>query len=816
MSKKQKGGTSVDENLCGLSSQEAEALLAAGEGNTDTLPPTKSVKAIFRDNLLTPFNLLNLALAILVILAGSWKNALFMGVILSNVVIGTVQELRAKAVIDKLSLIAAPHAKVVRDGRERFLALEELVRGDLVKLGPGDQVGADCVVAQGLCQMDESLLTGESEPVERGVGETLFSGSYLVSGHCLARVIHVGGENYAAKITAGAKYIKRPRSEIMDCVNRIIRYVGYALGPVGLALFVKQCFFTGHSLSQAVVATVAALVGMIPEGLVLLTSMVLAVSVVRLSGRGALAQELHSVEMLARVDTLCLDKTGTLTTGEFSVAQVVLAEGFDLERVKAGLAALLAATGDENPTGRALRAYAGAAPDWEIQNAAPFRSARKWSGGSFDNGECWVMGAAEMLFPQGLGPLEERRLELAQRGLRVVALGWAEGGLTDAGDLPEGLVPVGLVALSDTLRPSAAETLEYFRQQGVELKIISGDDPRTVADLARQAGFYAKGLGECDAQGSVEDLGERDARQSVEGLWIDASTLQDEAATKGAAEEYAIFGRVTPQQKLWLVQALQAGGHTVAMTGDGVNDVLALRESDCGVAMAAGSEAARNVSQIVLMDSDFSAMPAIVDEGRRAINNLQRSAALFLTKTCFSVILAVCFLFLPVGYPFQPIQLTLISALTIGAPSFLLALEPNFQRVQGRFRDNVFSRALPGGVAMATDVLWCVALMGAFSMTAGELSTVCVLLVGFAGLVNLAFVSAPLNRRRGLLLGLMTAGFCLGVWLWPGLFALAIPLPARLWTLVGALAAWTVAVQALLQRLAQRRRNRAQKNSGGQ
>ncbi len=778
-----------EEPLLGLTSQEAQARMAAGEGNADTLPPTKSVGAILRDNLVTPFNILNLALAVLVMVAGSWKNTLFLGVIFWNAVIGTVQELRAKAVVDKLSLIAAPHAKVIRDGQERFLALEELVRGDVVKLGPGDQVGADCVILRGACRMDESLLTGESDPVERGVGETLLSGSYLFSGHCLAQVVHVGAENYAAQITAEAKYIKRPSSEIMDCVNRIIKYVGFVLGPVGAALFIRQCFFTDSTWREAVVSTVAAMVGMIPEGLVLLTSVVLAVSVVRLSRRGALAQDLHSVEMLARVDTLCLDKTGTLTTGEFTVTALTPAAGFDEARVKAGLAALLCATGDENPTGRALAAYAGQPPDWSVKNAAPFQSDRKWSGGSFENGETWVMGAAERLFPQGLGELEEQRLALSAQGLRVVALGYAKGELGPEETLPEDLAPAGFVALSDKLRPSAAEMLSYFRDQGVELKIISGDDPRTVANLARQAHFYAEG--------------------DSEGLWVDASTLPDEAATKAAAEKYAIFGRVTPKQKLWLVQALKSAGHTVAMTGDGVNDVLALRESDCGVAMAAGSEAARNVSQIVLMGSDFSAMPAVVAEGRRAINNLQRSSALFLTKTCFSVILAVCFLFLAVGYPFQPIQLTLISALTIGAPSFLLALEPNKERIRGRFQDNVFSRALPGGIAMATSVLWCVALMGTLGMSDAELSTLCVLLVGFGGLVNLYFVSAPLDLPRGLLLGAMTAGFCLGAWLLGDLFSLSLPLDGRLWPVLGGLMAWSVAVQALLQHWGRHRRKKA-------
>lgn len=762
----------------GLTTAEAQRRRWAGEGNVHALPPTRSVGQILRANLLTPFNLLNLVLAALVLAVGSWKNVLFLGVIISNAVIGIFQELRAKAAVDKLSLIAAPHANTLRDGELVPLPLEELVRFDVISLAAGDQVGADCVILEGQCLMDESLLTGESEPVERQVGDTLLSGSFLVAGRCLAQVIHVGAENYAARITAGAKRFKPRKSEIMDTIDRIIRAIGFLLIPVGLALFVKQCFFSGHPPQLAVVSTVAALVGMIPEGLVLLTSVVMAVSAIRLAGRGALAQELYCVENLARVDVLCLDKTGTLTTGELTAVELLPAPGFDPDRLRAALAALLAATGDQNPTARALADYAGPGPDWAVKNAAPFRSDRKWSGGSFENGETWCLGAAEFLFPQGLGPLEEAARDNARLGLRVVALAFGKDQLGE--DLPGDLVPAGLVLLRDTLRPSAAETLRYFQAQGVALKLLSGDDPRTVAALARQAGFSAE-------------------------AWVDAATLDGEDATRAAAGDCNLFGRVTPEQKLWLIQEWKARGHTVAMVGDGVNDVLALRESDCAVAMASGSQAARNVSQVVLMDSDFSVMPAIVAEGRRAINNLQRSAALFLTKTGFSVLTALCFLFLSVLYPFQPIQLTLISVLTIGVPSFLLALEPNFDRVRGHFGRNVLECALPGALSMATVVLLCVALSIPFPMERAQFSTLCVLLVGFAGLINLTFVARPLNVRRGLLVAAMAAGFCLGAWGLRDLLSLALPLPPRLWLLAAALMVWTVLVQVLLRRLMEQR-----------
>lgn len=757
----------------GLTTAEAQRLRQSGQGNVHALPPTRSVGDILRANLFTPFNLLNVVLAALVLAVGSWKNALFMGVIFCNTVIGIVQELRSKAAVDKLSLIAAPRAKVLRDGVAVELPLEELVRGDVMELSAGDQVGADCTLLEGWCQMDESLLTGESEPVERGVGDTLLSGSFLRAGRCLAQVVHVGAENYAAQITAGAKRHKPRNSQIMDAIDRVIRVIGFLLIPVGLALFVKQWFFTSHPPQLAVVSTVAALVGMIPEGLVLLTSVVLAVSVIRLAARGALARELYCVETLARVDVLCLDKTGTLTTGELTVTQFLPAGGFEEEHLKGALAALLSATGDQNPTARALAAWAGDGARLGIQEAAPFRSERKWSGVVLDPGETWVLGAAQLLFPQGLGELETAAKDRSEHGLRVVALARGRGGLAEG--LPQDLAPMGLFILADTLRPSAAETLRYFQEQGVALRLLSGDDPRTVSSLARQAGF------------------------SATEQWIDASTLQDEAATKAAAERYTVFGRVTPQQKQWLIQAWQDQGHTVAMVGDGVNDVLALRQSDCAVAMAAGSQAARNVSQLVLTDSDFASLPPIVAEGRRAINNLQRSAALFLTKTCFSVLTALAFLFLAAGYPFQPIQLTLISVLTIGLPSFLLALEPNFTRVRGRFGANILAQALPGGVSMATAVLWCVALAGRFAADSAQLSTLCVVLVGFGGLLNLAFVARPLTLRRGALVAAMSAGFCLGAWFLRDLFSLALPLEGWMWPLAAGLMVWTAAVQTGLR-----------------
>lgn len=769
----------------GLTSQEAKARREAGAGNVQATPKSKSVGDIFRGNLLTPANVLNAFLAVLVALAGSWKNLLFMGVILCNIVIGIVQELRAKAVIDRLTVVAAPSARTLRDGKWVELPLEELVRGDIVRYAAGDQVGADSVVVEGACRMNEALLTGESDAVERTVGQQLLSGSFVASGHCVARVEHVGAENYAARVTAGGKAWKRPESEIMATIDRIIHVMAAVILPVGVALFVKQWFFVHATPKEAVVRTVAALVGMIPEGLILLTGVVLAVGVVRLAARGALCQELASMEMLARVDTLCLDKTGTLTTGELAVETLTAAGEMDMKRLRQGILGILNAAGDENPTAAALRTYLGgekaeAETEKKTLRGIPFRSEVKWSGCRTARGESWVLGAAEYVFPRGWS-LAETAAAYAAQGLRVLCVGVSGEDFGPADALPRDLRPAGLVVLSDTLRPGAGETVEYFKDQGVALKLISGDDPRTVAALAARVGI---------------DGAER---------YVDASALETEEATRAAAEEYTVFGRVSPEQKLWLIQSLKANGHMVAMTGDGVNDVLALKESHCSIAMAAGSEAARNVSQVVLMDSDFSVMPRIVDEGRRAINNLQRSSALFLTKTGFSTMIAICFLFLTVGYPFEPIQLSLISTMTIGIPSFLLALEPNLERVQGRFRDNVFRRAAPGAVAMASVVLWCVAILNWHRFDAAQFSTLCVLLVGFGGLVNLYFVSRPLNRWRLALLVAMTAGFYLEAWVLADWFSLVMPKGA-MWAILPALMVWVTGVEVLLQRLMARKK----------
>ena len=762
----------------GLTPEQVLERTAKGLSNGKEEITTKTVPQILRDNIVTPFNLLNLILAVLVLLTGSWKNCLFMGVIVCNILIGTVQEIRAKRIIDRLSLIAAPKAHVLRGGHTVEIPLSELVLDDLMVLSAGSQVCADAEVVEGSCEVNESLLTGESDPVLKKTGDQLLSGSFVVSGRCKAQAVRVGAESYAAKITRSAKYLKRPDSEIMSGINKLIRYIGLTLIPVGAALFIKAVFFSGDDVSAAVVGTVAALIGMIPEGLVLLISVILAVSVIRLSRRGALVQELFSIEMLSRVDVLCLDKTGTITQGAMQVDQVVPLGAESVETLRAAAAAVVAATGDENPTAAAVGELCPES-GWHAAAVVPFSSARKWSGASFPHRGTWVLGAGEFVLGADYAAILPRCREAAERGERVLVLAVSEEPFSLQDGLPPGLRAAGLLFLSDKIRPGAQETLAYFTSQGVELKVISGDDPVTVSSVARGVGLPGA---------------ER---------WVDAATLKSGEDIRAAAGRYAVFGRVTPAQKLSLVKALKEAGHTVAMTGDGVNDVMALRESDCSVAMAAGSDAARNVSQIVLMDSDFSAMPHIVAEGRRSINNLQRSASLFLTKTTFSTILAICFMFLTASYPFQPIQLTLISTLTIGIPSFFLALEPNRERLRGRFLVNVMERALPGGITMASNVLLLTALSPWLGFSPAQFSTLSVLLTGYTGLLNLWRISRPFDCWRMILFLVVSAGFAGGYLLLPKFFSLTRLTGPMALTLL-ALAIWAAALMALLPRVVER------------
>lgn len=744
--------TRMDEvsHTSGLTAEQVESRRQQGLVNGTDEIATKTIGQIIRNNLITPFNILNAVLAGLILMVGSYKNLLFMGVIISNILIGTFQEIKSKKTIDKLKLIAAPKAHVLRNGTKTELAVSDLVMDDIMLFASGNQVCADCVVIAGECEVDESLITGESDLIVKKAGDHLLSGSFVGSGSCSAQVEHVGKDNYASKITASAKYLKKPNSEIMTWINRIIKWIGFAIIPIGLALFYKQIFISNQEFNRAIVSTVAALIGMIPEGLVLLTSVVLAVSVIRLAQHKALVQELYSIETLARVDTLCLDKTGTITEGTMQVDAIVPLCDISKGEVEDALAALMNALSDENATSGAIRALGLQPPQWECIHSVPFSSARKWSGASFRDTGSFLIGAGEFVLKEKFEPIREQVEKYSEQGQRVLLLAHCAGTL-DGHNIPDDISPLALVLLSDKIRENANKTLQYFYDQGVDIKVISGDNAITVANIAKKAGLS-----------NAEN-------------YVDATTLKDYEDIKAAAEKYAVFGRVTPQQKFDLIRALKEQKHTVAMTGDGVNDVLALKESDCSIAMASGSDASKTVSQVVLLDSNFASMPRIVNEGRRSINNLQRSASLFLVKAIFSAIIAVLFIFWSLDYPFQPIQFTLINAVTIGIPSFILALEPNKDRIQGSFILNIIQKSLPGALTMSLNIVLLIAISTFLNFTPEQISTLAVIVTGFTGLLILFKVCIPFRLKNIILFTCMVTIFVVALIFFQPFFAI-VPL----------------------------------------
>ncbi len=718
----------------GLSNQQVESRVREGLNNGDSGVKTKTEREIIRENVFTFFNILNFILAAAVILVGSPRNALFLGVIFSNIVIGSFQGIRAKRTIDKLSLISSPKAKVLRGGQQKTIQVADLVLDDVMLLAAGNQVCSDAVVLDGSCEVNESLITGESDPVVKAVGDSLLSGSFIVSGNCAAQVEHVGADNYANRIAGDAKALKKRTSEIMDSIDWIVKIIGFAIVPIGALLFWKQFFILHDTFQNSVVSTTAAVVGMIPEGLVLLISLAFAVSVVKLSAKKTLVQDMYCIETLARVDVLCLDKTGTITEGSMQVDAFVPLEGFSQEDMTAPLTGLIHALADDNPTFNALKEHLTGPTDWRAAETVPFSSARKWSGAFFPGKGLYVMGAGEFVLHEKFDSIREKVEGYAAQGQRVLVLAHSQQNFSGT-ELPTDLETLGLVLISDKIRREAPRTLRYFADQGVELKVISGDNAVTVSNIARKAGL---------------ENADR---------YVDASTLETDTDIQDAVRNYTVFGRVTPQQKLAFVKALKAQGHTVAMTGDGVNDVLALKEADCSIAMASGSDAARTVSNLVLLDSNFASMPLVVQEGRRSINNLQRSSSLFLVKTIFSALIGVLFIFLNYSYPFEPIQQTLISSLTIGVPSFILALEPNHDRLRGRFITNVFRLCLPAALTMTVNIIALCALSGPLGLSGPEMSTLAMIVTGLTGFVMLFKVSTPFNGLRGTLFGVLMSVF---------------------------------------------------------
>ncbi len=722
----------------GLSSEQVAQRVHDGLSNADEGIKTKTEKQIILENTFTFFNILNFVLALFVLLVGSFKNLLFLGVILSNIIIGSFQGIRAKRTIDKLSLISAPKASVLRDGKLQTIPVSGIVMNDVLHLSTGQQICADAIVLDGEAEVNESLITGESDPVLKRAGDELLSGSFIVSGSCYAEVEHVGRENYANRIANGAKYVKRTNSEILHSLDFIVKTLGFTLVPIGILLFCKQFFLLHDTIREAVVSTVAAILGMIPEGLILLTSVVFAVSVLRLSRYKTLVQDLYCTESLARVDVLCLDKTGTITEGTMQVDELHPLTGYTEEDMTAPLEALVQVLTDDNPTYNAVKAYFPGGSDWKAAATVPFSSARKWSGAYFGERGTYVMGAGEFILGERFGALREHTEEYAARGERVLLLAHSAKPFLENKALPDDIEPVGFILISDKIRTEAPQTLRYFAEQGVTLKVISGDNAVTVSNIAQKAGLpHAEN-------------------------YCDATTLHTDEEIAGAIEQYSVFGRVTPQQKLKFVQALKDHGHTVAMTGDGVNDVLALKEADCSIAMASGSDAARTVSNLVLLDSNFASMPQVVKEGRRSINNLQRSASLFLQKTIYSTVLGVLFIFLSASYPFEPIQLTFISSITIGIPSFILALEPNNERISGSFLANVLKKSFPSALTMILGVLFLTLFKGPLNLTNPQVSTLSVIVAFAVGFMLMFKLCLPFNALRGALFGTMVTAFFVG------------------------------------------------------
>ncbi len=705
----------------GLSSKEVEERVLRGAVNGHTEVKTKGVRQIVLEHTLTLFNLLNLALALLLLWVGSFKNMLFMGVVFCNAAIGIIQEIRAKKAVDRLSIVVESRIEAVRDGVLKEIRPEEIVLEDVLHLKRGSQIPVDCVMLEGSLSANESLVTGEADLITKTAGDELISGSFIAEGDGFVRVVRVGKETFAARITKDAKILKNAESEIMMTLKQIITIISCVIVPLGILLYINQITLPGASYEDAIVSTVAALVTMIPEGLMLLTSTVLAVGVIRLSRKNVLVQQIYCIETLARVDVLCLDKTGTITSGRMEVADLVPMPGVSRQEAEEGFQHLAAVSRDEGATIDAVRAFFGADKGCVAKQIVDFSSEKKWSGASFD-GATYVMGAGEMIFGEAFQAIKDTIRDRTHM-MRVIMLAKTEQALNEAGDLPDGLVPLAALLIRDEIRPEAADTIRYFTEQGVELKVISGDSAETVSHIAAKAGVPG-------------------AEKAV-----DARTLTDEEALAAAAEN-TVFGRVTPFQKQQLIRALQRQGHTVAMTGDGVNDVLAMKASDCSVAMAAGSDAARNTAQLVLTTNDFSSMPEVVAEGRRSINNIQRSASLFLTKTVFSVLNSLLFAFAMMRYPFEPIQMTYVSALTIGIPSLVLALQPNRERVSGSFFLNISSRAVSGGLTMFIGLLLTYLMGHLFHLPYEEISAIAVVSTA-ATLVFLIFrISRPFDTVR--------------------------------------------------------------------
>ena len=744
-------------NITGLTDEEVRQRVEEGLTNRADISTDKTTKEIVISNVFTYFNLIFLVITILLIMVGSFRNLTFLPIIIGNTVIGIVQEIRAKKTLEKMSLLNAPHADVIRNGSVKQISTDELVKDDVILLTAGKQICADAVVISGNIQVNESLLTGEADEVEKTEGSTLMSGSFVVSGECYARLEKVGNESYISKLSLEAKSMGgKEQSEMIRSINLIVKWVGIVIIPIGLILFWQSHFVNGESITKSVTSTVAAIIGMIPEGLYLLTTVALALSTMKLARKKVLLHDMKSIETLARVDVLCVDKTGTITEPDMKLKEIFLCKnsGADgtqtaltLDELKSLILDYANASVDNNATMLALKAYAAdaltnntSALHRTAVSQQAFSSSLKYGSVTFSDGT-YLLGAPEFIMHEDFARIEEEIIPYADKGDRVLLFARYDGENVENG-IDGSVTPLGFVALANPIRENAVKTFEYFKSQGVAIKVISGDNPRTVSRIAIQAGI-----------------------ESAESF-VDAATLDTEDKIADAVNKYTVFGRVTPKQKKQLVKALQAKGHTVAMTGDGVNDILAMKDADCSVAMASGSEAAAQAAQVVLLDSDFAHMPDVVYEGRRVVNNIQRSASLFLVKNIFSLLLSLFSVILMVTYPLEPAQVSLISMFTIGVPGFLLALEPNKDRIKGHFITNVMLKALPGGL---TDVIAVGALVvcgEVFCISDASIGTIATLVLSVVGFMILFKISEPLNGMKyaviiGNIAGLVFSGFFL-------------------------------------------------------
>ena len=692
---------------------------------------SKTTKEIIHENVFTYFNLIFAVLAVLLCIAGSFRDLTFLPVIIANTLIGIIQEVRAKQVLDKLSMLNAPRSAVVRDGKKKIVDSEELVLDDIVIFKAGSQVCADAEVCAGEVQVNESLLTGESDEITKRRGDKLMSGSFIVSGQCHARLDKVGEDSYIAKLTLQAKEMQEgEQSEMIRSLDKLVRYVGVAIIPIGIILFCQSFFFQNDGFRSSVAAMVAAVIGMIPEGLYLLASVALAVSSVRLAQKKVLLHDMKCIETLARVDVLCVDKTGTITENTMKVQDVIETDEYDgrtMEPLSMLIGDFAAAMTPDNITMAAIKEYFKQGTGKRAVSKTGFSSASKYSSVTFSDA-AYVLGAPEFVLKEDYAERADTITELASDGTRVLVFGTYDG-IPDGKPLARPVTPLGYILLANPIRDAAKETFQYFAEQGVEVKVISGDNPVTVSKVAAQAGI-----------------------ENAEH-YVDASTLQTPEEMKKAVLGNTVFGRVTPNQKRQFVQILKDAGHTVAMTGDGVNDILALKDADCSIAMASGSEAAAQASQLVLLESDFSCMPQVVLEGRRVVNNIQRSASLFLVKNIFSFLLSLISFVFMFSYPLEPSQISLISMFTIGIPAFFLAMEPNKNIIKGHFLTNVFLKALPAAITDAVAVGALVIFGRTFGVNSTDISTAATMLLAIVGFMILYKISAPMNKIRAGILG---------------------------------------------------------------